>query len=103
MSDIKPIDFITQTNGANHVNLQFLKEKGIDLTPDEALIVGNLEYFEKGQQADKKGGGQAYLPSLGFALWEVAFGAAHMGAIAKADEAKRIFKKFYPEKYDLFF
>lgn len=103
MSDIKPTDFITQTNAANLVNVQFLKNKGIELTPDEALMVGGLEYFEKGQQADKKDGGQAYLPSLGFALWEVAYGAGAMGAIAKADEAKRIFKKFYPEKYDMFF
>ena len=66
-------------------------------------MLGSLEFFEKGEQIPNKNNELTYLPSIGVALYEISEGARMLGAIEKSEIGKSMFKKFYPDKYDLFF
>lgn len=100
---IKHSDFIIQETGCNIINLKFLMNKGIFLSPDEGRTLSRLMFFEKGEQIPNKIGANTYLPPIGVALYDFTIGSAMMGNNERSAMGKSIFKKFYPDKFDLFF
>lgn len=102
-TQMKPTDFIIQTGEANSIDLKFLMDKGIFLSPEEAHSLSGLLFFEKGEQIQNKIGGKTYLSPIGVAIHDWAMGAAMFGEKDGFAMGKSVFKKFYPDKYELFF
>lgn len=102
-TQMKHTDFITQCNRATTVNLHFLESKGVSLTVEESLTLGSLSFFEKGEQILNKKGVNTYLSPIGVALHDLSMGAEMFGEEEISARGKSMFKKFYPDKYDLFF
>lgn len=100
---MKHTDFINQTSDANTIDLKFLIDKGIVLSADEALALSGLMFFEKGEQIPNKNGGNTYLSSIGVAIYDWSMGAKMFGDKVQSEMGKSVFKKFFPDKYDLFF
>lgn len=104
--------YITSKGEINIINCHQLKENGIHLSMEELYFMGELTYFPENEMLLDKNGNKVEMESVAVALYDFLTGARMAPELSRAmnpeidrhvELAKSIFKKFHPDKYNLFF